>query len=70
MAAQVFGVDKDEDVISFIDKITCQKPESFPKLLHLVNQQTHKHPHTCSKKSNNVCRLKVARYSFTKFVQT
>ena len=42
--APVFGVDKDEDVTLFIDKIiTCQKPEDEPKLLDLVNRQTHKH---------------------------
>ena len=56
--APVFGVDKDEDVIAFIDQIiTCTKPENDSKLLELVNRQTHRHSHTCRKKSKNVCRF-------------
>ena len=52
--APVFGVDKDEEVIAFIDQIiTCSKP----KLLELVNRQTHRHSHTCRKQSKNVCRF-------------
>ena len=44
--ALVFGIDKDDDVTSFIDKIiTCQKPND-PILQDLVNVQTHKHSHT------------------------
>ena len=46
--ALVFGVDKDEDVIAFIDQtITCSKPENNATLLELVNRQTHRHSHTC-----------------------
>ena len=56
--ASVFGVDKDEDVIAFMDPIiTCTKPENDSKLLELVNRQTHRHSHTCRKKSKNVCRF-------------
>ena len=56
--APVFGVDKDEDVIAFIDQIiTCSKPENNATLLELVNRQTHRHSHTCPKKSKSVCRF-------------
>ena len=56
--APVFGVDKDEDVASFIDKIiTCRKPENNDSLLELVNRQVHRHCHACRKKSKSVCRL-------------
>ena len=56
--APVFGVDKDEDVSSFIDKIiTCRKPNDDTTLLNLVNRQMHRHSHTCRKKSKNVCRF-------------
>ena len=49
--APVFGVDKDEDVVAYIDRvITCSKPESDPELQDLVNRQTHRHSHTCRKK--------------------
>ena len=49
--APVFSVDKDEEVIAFIDQIiTCNKPDNDPKLLELVNRQTHRHSHTCRKK--------------------
>ena len=49
--APVFGVDKDADVIGFIDQIiTCSKPEHDTSLLELVNRQTHRHSHTCRKK--------------------
>lgn len=51
--APAFGIDKDEDVTSFIDKIiTCAKPKDNANLLELVNRQTHRHSHTCRKKSN------------------
>ena len=41
--APVFGVDKDEEVIAFIDKIiTCSKPDNDPKLLELLHRQTHR----------------------------
>ena len=57
-SAPVFGVDKDEDVVAYIDRvITCSKPESNPELLDLVNRQTHQHSHTCRKKSKNICRF-------------
>ena len=56
--APVFGVDKLEDVTSFIDQIiTCQKPVDDPTLLNLVNRQTHRHSHTCRKKSKKGCRF-------------
>ena len=56
--APVFGVDKDEDVISFIDQIiSCSKPDNDSALLELVNRQTHGHSHTCRKKSKNICRF-------------
>ena len=56
--APIFGVDKDEDVISFIDRIiTCETPSSYAELLDLVNRQTHRHSHTCRKKSKSICRF-------------
>ncbi|CAB4001648.1 Hypothetical predicted protein, partial [Paramuricea clavata] len=56
--APVFGVDKDEDVVAYIDSIiTCRKPNSDPELLDLVNRQTHRHSHTCRKRSKNICRF-------------
>ena len=56
--APVFGVDKDEDVVAYIDRIiTCSKPESDPELQDLVNRQTHRHSHTCRKKSKKICRF-------------
>ena len=56
--APIFGVDKDEDVISFIDKmITCETPSSNAELLDLVNRQTRRHSHTCRKKSKSICRF-------------
>ena len=49
--APVFGVDKDKDVVAYIDRvITCSKPESNTELQDLVNRQTHRHSHTCRKK--------------------
>ena len=54
----VFGVDEDDDVSSFIDKIiTCKKPDDDTSLLNLVNRQMHRHSHTCRKKSKSVCRF-------------
>ena len=54
--APVFGVDKDEDVVAYIDCIiTSSKPESDPELQDLVNRQTHWNSHTCRKKSKNIC---------------
>ena len=56
--APTFGVDFDNDVVSFIDKIiTCEKPTENPELLALVNRQVHRHSHTCRKKSKSVCRF-------------
>jgi hypothetical protein len=56
--APVFGVDKDEDIIAFFDQIiTCGKPENDSNLLELVNRQTHRHSHTCRKKSKTICRF-------------
>ncbi len=57
-SAPVFGVDKDEEVIAFIDQIVaCSKPDNDGKLLELVNRQMHGHSHTCRKKEKNVCRF-------------
>ena len=51
--APAFGVDKNDKVIAFIDKIiSCKKPTDDPDLLKLVNRQVHCHSHTCRKKSN------------------
>ena len=48
--APVFGVDEDENVASFIDKIvSCRKPDDDTTLLNLVNRQMHRHSHTCRK---------------------
>ncbi|CAB4005683.1 ATP-dependent DNA helicase PIF1 [Paramuricea clavata] len=56
--APVFGVDKDEDVVNFIDQIiTCRKPDNDTELFDLVNRQTHRHSHTCRKNSKKVCRF-------------
>ena len=56
--APVFGIDKDEDVISFIDQIiTCETPKDNADLLDLVNRQTHRHSHTCRKRSKSICRF-------------
>ena len=57
--APVFGVNKDDDVTSFIDKIiSCHLPnDDEPELLNLVNRQTHRHSHTCRKKSKKECRF-------------
>ena len=56
--APVFGIDKDADVIALIDQIiTCNKPGYDTCLLELVNRQTHRHSHTCRKKSKNICRF-------------
>ncbi|CAB3999556.1 ATP-dependent DNA helicase PIF1 [Paramuricea clavata] len=56
--APVFGVDKDEDVVNFIDQIiTCRKPDNDTELFDLVNRQTHRHSHTCRKKPKKLCRF-------------
>ena len=56
--APVFGVDKNDKVIAFIDKIiSCKKPTDDPDLLKLVNRQVHCHSHTCRKKSKTQCRF-------------
>ena len=45
-----FGIDSDNEVIAFINKvITCEKPTDNPDLLKLVNRQIHRHSHTCRK---------------------
>ena len=55
--APVFAVDKNEDVIAYIDRIiTCRKPESDPELQDLVNRR-HTSTHTCRKNSKNICRF-------------
>ena len=56
--APLFGVDNDNLITCFIDKvISCQKPTDNPELLKLVNRQIHRHSHTCQKKSKNECRF-------------
>ena len=56
--APVFGVDKDEDVVNFIDQIiSCRKPDNDTELFDLVNRQTHRHSHTCRNNSKKVCRF-------------
>ena len=56
--APVFGVDSDDKVIAFIDKIiSCEKPTNKPELLKLVNRQIHRHSQTCQKKSKTECRF-------------
>ena len=56
--APAFGVDKNDKVIAFIDKIiSCKKPTDGPDLLKLVNRQVHCHSHTCRKKSKTQCRF-------------
>ena len=54
-----YGEDATEDVISFIDShITCEKPsETDTVLTELVKLQTHRHSHTCRKKSKKICRF-------------
>ena len=53
--APVFGVDKDEDVTSFIDQIiTCKKPVDDPALLNLVNRQTQAFSHLPQKIKKSV----------------
>ena len=54
--APVFGVDDDDRVTAFIDKIiSCKQAAHNPELL--VNRQIHRHSHTCRKKSKTECRF-------------
>ena len=56
--APVFGVDNDDKVIAFIDKIiSCKRPTDNHELLKLVNRQVHRHSNTCRKKSKTECRF-------------
>ena len=56
--APVFGVDKDEDVVAYIDSIiTCRKPDNNTELLDLVCRQTRRHSHTCRKQRGKICRF-------------
>ena len=60
--ALVFGVDKDEDLVAFINQIfTCSKPDNDAQLVELVNRQTHRHSHSCRKKTKNLCRFNYPR---------
>jgi hypothetical protein len=70
--APVFGVDKDEDVIAFIDQIiTCSKPENDSNLLELVNRQTYRHSHTCRKNLKwFVCRFKLSSTTYEIYTDT
>ena len=56
--APIFGIDDDNEVISFIDSIiTCQKPSRNLNLINLVNKQIHRHSHLCRKRKQNECRF-------------
>ena len=56
--APIFGIDDDNEVISFIDSIiTCQKPSGNLNLITLVNRQIHRHSHSCRKRKKNECRF-------------
>ncbi len=56
--APVFGVDCDDKVTAFIDKIiSCERPTDNPELLKLVNRQIHRHSHTCREKRKTECRF-------------
>ena len=56
--APVFGVDKDEDVVAYIDNIiTCRKPDNNTELHELVCRQTHRNSHTCRKQRGKICRF-------------
>ena len=35
----------------------CHLPNNEPELLNLINRQTHRHSHTCRKKSKKECRF-------------
>ena len=49
--APVFGVDKNEDVVAYINSIiTCRKPDNNTELFDLVCRQTHRRSHTYRKK--------------------
>ena len=61
--APVLGVDKDDNVISFIDRITtCEKPNDSHELLDLVNRQSHRHSHTCRKNQKLFADLTTHRH--------
>ena len=56
--APVFGVDKDEDIVAYIDSIiTSRKPDNNTELHKLVSRQTHRHSHTCRKQRGKICRF-------------
>lgn len=57
--APVYGEDPTEDVIKFIvSKITCADSlKTDPALQNLVLLQTHRHSHTCRKRSKKECRF-------------
>ena len=56
--APVFGVDKDEEVVTYIDSIIiCSKFKNDWEILHVVYRQTHRHSYNCRRKSENICRL-------------
>ena len=58
--APVFGVDKDEDVVAYIDSIiTCRKPDKDAELLEFVCRQTHRHSHTCKKTEEKFADLTI-----------
>lgn len=56
--APLYGVDDDEDVIKFTDRIiTCRNPGNDPELGSLVKRQIHMHCQTCRKKCKSECRF-------------
>lgn len=56
--APLFGINDDNEVISFIGSIiTCQKPSGNLNLITLVNRQIHRHSHSCRKRKKNECRF-------------
>lgn len=70
----IIGIDKDEDVVNFIDKhITCRLPDQLlePELYALViKYQLHKCTDSCIRKRfTGHCSIKYCRYGFPKNVQ-
>ena len=53
-----FGVQSDDEVVSFIDQIiTCGMEANDPTLLELLVRQCHSHSQTCKKRNKMVCRF-------------
>lgn len=57
--APQFGVQSDDDIVSFIDKIiTFSKEPNDPVLSKSLVRQSHNHSQTCKKKKKMACRFK------------